>query len=63
VQRLEGAQRVGIELATIVDARQTFPRYEIVGQDFVPEVDDFLRLGEEPVAANVEQELAAAPCG
>ena len=56
-QRLERAQRIGIEFSAIIDARQPRPRDEVVRQDLVPEVDDFLGLGEEPVAANVEQEI------
>ena len=63
-QRLEGAQRIGIEFAAVVDARQPRPLDEIVGQDLVPQVDHFLRLGEEAVAADVEQEaLVVRPCG
>ena len=33
---------------------------EVVGQDLLPEVDDFLRLGEEAMAADVEQEVACS---
>ena len=55
-QRLEGLQRIGIELAAVEDARQPRPLDEVVGQDLVPEVDDLLRLREEPMAADIEQE-------
>ena len=54
-QRLEGLQRIGVELAAIIDARQARPLEEIVGQDLVPEIDDFLRLREEAMAADIEE--------
>ena len=57
-------QRIGVELAAVVDARQPRPLDEVVGQDLVPQIHDLLRLGEEAVAADVEQEaLVVAPCG
>ena len=55
-QRLEGAQRIGVEFAAVVDARQARPLDEVVGQDLLPQVDDFLRLREEAVPADVEHE-------
>ena len=55
-QRFEGLERVGEELAVVVDARQPRPRDEIVGQDLLPQRHDLLRFGEEAVAADVEQE-------
>ena len=54
-QRLERLQRIGVELAVVVDAAQARALDEVVGQDLVPEVDDLLRLGEEAVAADVEK--------
>ncbi len=56
LQRLERPQRVGVELPTVEDPRQARPLDEVVGQDLVPEVDDLPRLGEEAVAADIEQE-------
>ena len=56
LQRLEGAQRIRVVLAAVVDARQARPRDEIVGQDLLPQVDDFLRLREEAMPADVEHE-------
>jgi hypothetical protein len=55
-QRLEGLQRIGVELLAIIDPRQARAVDEVVGQDLVPEVDDLLALREEPVAADVELE-------
>ena len=55
-QRLEGAQRVGVEPALVEDARQARPLDEVVGQDLVPQRHDLARLREEAVAADVEQE-------
>ena len=60
VERLEGLQGIGEVLAVVVDARQARPRDEVVGQDLVPQIHHLLRLGEEPVAADVEQEPAVA---
>ena len=64
-QRLEGLQRIGVELALVIDARQARAIDEIVGQDLVPEVDDLSsRLREEPVAADVETgSLCNRRCG
>ena len=55
-ERLEGAQRIRVVPAAIVDARQTRPRDEIVRQNLLPEIDHFLRFRKEAVAADVEQE-------
>ena len=55
LQRLKRLERVGVELSAIEDAREARPFEKIVGQDFVPEIDDFLGLGEEAMAADVEQ--------
>ena len=60
VQRLEGLERIGEELAVVVDARQARALDEVVGQDLRPEVVDLLRLGEEAVAADVELEVLVA---
>ena len=56
LQRLEGAQRIRVVLAAVVDARQARPLDEIVGQDLLPQVDHFLRLREEAMPADVEHE-------
>ena len=47
-------------MAVVVDARQARALDEVVGQDLLPEVDDLLGLGEEAVAADVEQEVLVA---
>ena len=60
VQRLEGLERIGEVVAVVVDARQPRALDEVVGQDLLPEVDHLLRLGEEAVAADVEQEVLVA---
>ncbi len=54
-QGFEGLERIAVELAAIEDARQPRPLDEIVRQDLVPEIDDLARLGEEAVAADVEE--------
>ena len=54
-QRLEGLERISVELAFVIDSRQAGTVDEIVWQDLVPEIDDFLRFREEAVAADVEQ--------
>jgi hypothetical protein len=50
----ERAQWVRVELAAVIDARHARADDEIIRQEFVPEIDDFARLREEAVAANVE---------
>src|SRR5690606_12003647 len=57
-QRLECAQRVGVELALVVDAAHPRALDEVVGQNLVPQVDDLLALREEPMPTDVE---AVAP--
>src|SRR3546814_9989546 len=46
-QRLERAQRIGIIFALIIDSAHPRPLDEIVGQDLVPPVDDFLAFRSE----------------
>src|SRR3546814_19793035 len=53
-QRLERAQRIGIIFALLIDSAHPRPLDEIVGQDLVPQVDDFLAFREEAVTADVE---------
>ena len=60
VSASKALKRIGIVFAAIEDARQPRPLDEVVRQNFVPEVDDFLRLGEEAMAADVEQEILVA---
>ena len=55
-QRLAGLERVLEEGVVVKDARRPRPVEHVVGQDFGPEVFDFLRLGEEAVPADVEVE-------
>jgi hypothetical protein len=55
-QGLEGAQRIGVEFALIIDAAHPRPLNEIVRQDLVPEIDHFLGFRKEAVAADVEPE-------
>ena len=53
-QRLEGAQRIAVEFALIIDAAHTWALDEIVGQNLVPQIDDFLRFREKAMPADVE---------
>lgn len=55
-QRLERAQRIGIEFALIIDAAHPRALDEVVGQYLVPQVDDLLAFREEAVPADVEAE-------
>ena len=53
-QRLEGAQRIGVELALVIDAAHARALDEVVGQDLVPQVDDLLALREEAMPTDIE---------
>ncbi len=55
-QCFEGAQRIAVEFAFVVDAAHPGPLDEIVREDLVPELDDLTRFREKAVAANVEPE-------
>ncbi|MNL21226.1 hypothetical protein D3C87_1425040 [compost metagenome] len=57
-QSLEGPQRIAVELAPVIDAGQARAVDHVVRQDFIPQLDDFTALGEEPMPADVEQEFA-----
>src|SRR5262249_41692223 len=59
-QRLAGLERVGEELAAVIDARGPRPLEHVVGEDLGPEVFHLLPLGEEAVAADVEVEPLVA---
>ena len=54
-QSLEGFQRIGVELAAVEDAREARALDEIIRQDLVPEIDNFLRFREEAMPADVEE--------
>src|SRR5205085_6573270 len=49
-----GDERVGEELAPVVDAGEPWPREELVAEHLVPEPLDRAELREEAVAAEVE---------
>src|SRR3546814_1395107 len=53
-QRLERAQRIGVEFALIIDAAHPRPLDEIVGQNLVPQLDDFAALRKEAMPTDVE---------
>ena len=55
-QRVERLQRISVEFAAIIDPAQARAQEEVVLADFMPQIVDFLHLGEEAVAANVEAE-------
>jgi len=55
LQSLEGLERIGVKFAAIVNARQARTFEKIVGENFVPQIDDFFRLREETMPADVEQ--------
>jgi hypothetical protein len=53
-QRLEGLERVVEELLVVEDAGHPRAPQEVLPQDPMPQLADFVRLGEEPVASHVE---------
>jgi len=53
-RHLECAQRIGVEFAFVENAAHLRALDEIVGQDFVPQVDYRPGLRETPVPADVE---------
>ena len=55
-QRFEGAERIAVEFAFIINAAHPRTLDEIVGQDFIPQRDHFLRFRKKAVAADVEAE-------
>ena len=59
-KRVEGAQRVVVELAVVVDAAHAGAHEEVlVGEDLVPEVSHRLHLREEAMSADVETPAVA----
>src|SRR5690606_19121916 len=53
-QGFEGAQRIGVELALVIDAAHPRTLDEVVGQDLVPQIHDLFALREEAMATDVE---------
>ncbi|EEF23573.1 conserved hypothetical protein [Ricinus communis] len=55
-QRIEGAQGVIVELFFVVDPAHPRALDESLGQDVIPQVDDFLRFRKKAMSADIEPE-------
>ena len=53
-QSLKRAQRVGIEFALVIDPAHARALNEVVGENFIPQIDHLLRFGKEAVAADIK---------
>ena len=59
-QGFKRPQRVTVEFSFIIDAAHPRTLDKVVGQDFIPQIDDFLAFGKEAMPANIKAIIATS---